>query len=715
MDYLNWLKNCVKYFTYIILAISCNHLSAAEPVLSELELSAIAELSPVKLGQDEWHSVIKVNGSEEEYLLATKSGKIYILNNGQINNSALLDLTAAFNKRDISTLTAIALDPSFNYRNRKGYRTFYTAHVEANNQDNKAKFSTKLANLPKIDNIKNLPFDSVITRWQYNNSPEQLAKVTMQHEVIRIPIPQKEDAIKQLSFSPYTEPWHEDFGLLYVLTAKSKANFLSQNPLYAGTVLRIKPERFGLQSYTVPVNNPFIKQPEIQNEIALLIGRDVMSFNWIKNGTYSLLMQLNGLEKNQLIQAKLGDDWREKSSTPLIKAKLASTKNNSNALLYYGRELKELWGKVLQLRATDNSWQLQALSLSSEEQSQTSPSFSIHNLLDTTKTARFSAHRSNDNELLLLDHNQQILFNIKTAKIVVNEKTKSNKVPVSTTKDDDNNNLMILIIIISLGLFTFAWYLRNNLGRKPHFLSQQWVNFDINKAKKSLTLYKRHHQTTKQVVEISSLKSSKILLNDEVISIISSDKDQAFSSAIEEQVLAAFAKEHRLKMIDEKQRKIQLYLTDNQDKEYSLCLYYRVGNIRHTKLKYSNVIDKVIDWHWLFAQYINADNTGKRRVKVKLKTEVTNSAAKKTNSSTTILTQKTENEQQTEITKSPRSKNKNIENPKTFEAINNIGANQDTELVFALDKLVEMKKQGYLSEEEFNTAKTKILKDLADE
>jgi hypothetical protein len=714
MDNHDWLKICKKYFTCIIFAIFCNVLSAAEPVLSELELSAIAELSSVRLGKDEWHSVVKVNGSEEEYLLATKSGKIYTLNNGQINNSALLDLTVAFNKRDIITLTAIALDPSFNYRNRKGYRTFYTAHVEVNNQDNKAKFSTKLANLPKIDNIKNLPFDSVITRWQYNNSPEQLAKITMQHEVIRIPIPQKEDAIKQLSFSPYTEPWHEDFGLLYVLTAKSKANFLSQNPLYAGTVLRIKPERFGLQSYTVPVNNPFIKQPEIQNEIALLIGRDVMSFNWIKNGTYSLLIQLNGLDKNQLIQAKLGDDWREKSSTPLIKAKLASTKNNSNALLYYGRELKELWGKVLQLRATDNSWQLQALTLSSEEQSQTSPSFSIYNLLDTTKTARFSAHRSNDNELLLLDHNQQILFNIKTAKIVVNEKTKSNKVPVSTTKDDDNNNLMILIIIISLGLFTFAWYLRNNLGRKPHFLSQQWVNFDINKAKKSLTLYKRHHQTTEQVVEISSLKSSKILLNDEVISIISSDKDQAFSSAIEEQVLAAFAKEHRLKMIDEKQRKIQLHLTDNQDKEYSLCLYYRVGNIRQTKLKYSKVIDKVIDWHWLFAQYINADNTGKRRVKVKLKTEVTNSAAKKTNSST-ILTQKTDNEQQTEITKSPRSKNKNIENPKTFETINNIGANQDTELVFALDKLVEMKKQGYLSEEEFNTAKTKILKDLADE
>jgi hypothetical protein len=40
-------------------------------------------------------------------------------------------------------------------------------------------------------------------------------------------------------------------------------------------------------------------------------------------------------------------------------------------------------------------------------------------------------------------------------------------------------------------------------------------------------------------------------------------------------------------------------------------------------------------------------------------------------------------------------------------------SNIDTKLVLALDKLVIMKKQGYLNEREFTIAKTKILKNLA--
>ena len=48
-------------------------------------------------------------------------------------------------------------------------------------------------------------------------------------------------------------------------------------------------------------------------------------------------------------------------------------------------------------------------------------------------------------------------------------------------------------------------------------------------------------------------------------------------------------------------------------------------------------------------------------------------------------------------------------------SINDDTIDVDTRLVAALDKLVMMKKQGYLDESEFNMAKTKILKDLANE
>ncbi|MFT6917491.1 MAG: hypothetical protein ACJA2G_000092 [Cognaticolwellia sp.] len=71
-------------------------------------------------------------------------------------------------------------------------------------------------------------------------------------------------------------------------------------------------------------------------------------------------------------------------------------------------------------------------------------------------------------------------------------------------------------------------------------------------------------------------------------------------------------------MVNEKQRSIQLCLTDDQQNRYLICLYFRVDDTRHTKLKYNKVIDNVIDWQWLFAQHINPDKTPKRTIKVKV-------------------------------------------------------------------------------------------------
>ena len=168
--------------------------------------------------------------------------------------------------------------------------------------------------------------------------------------------------------------------------------------------------------------------------------------------------------------------------------------------------------------------------------------------------------------------------------------------------------------------------------------------------------------------------------------------------------------------MDDKQRGIQIRLTDDQKNHYLFCLYFRIGNIRHTKLKYQEVINKVIDWQWLFAQYINPDVTTKRKIKVQLAREIPSpSKTKKTTTAPTTRPETLE-DNSTPVTQILETSNiSNTDNGLPANSTQDGSADIDTKLVAALDKLVIMKKQGYLSESEFNIAKTKILKNLTND
>lgn len=710
MEKYCWLNNIKAYWVFICLILQSALLHAADHSAINLELSTVADLERVALENDKWHAVLPVLGDEKQYFLVTVAGKIYQLHDTEVAQSAFFDLKSALKKPDIIALTAITLDPNFHYRDQPGYHTFYTAHTEAS-----IKSATKLS--PKKKDI-DVPFDTVIMRWKLASLHSPMPKVSQQHEVMRIAIKNPQEHIQQLSFNPYIEPWHDDFGLLFISLAVSEE--IKDDALYAGSILRIKPEKYGLQSYTTPANNPFTKIADIPNEIALITGQKTEHFDWIKKGFFSLLIQFNQQGTILLVEAKIGDDWRSLLPEKRIKKRLPATASKPKTLLYQGREIKTLWGKALRLKEVDNTWQLQPIALSSTvstaEITQDLPHKLIKN--DNNQQEKFSVHLRHNGELLLLEHNKQRLYTIKKPKIN-NITAVDAETPIA---DSNNNSTFTFIFFMMFILMSYFWYLRHNTGKNQHFLHDEWANFDINLKTQSLALYKRHAKVAEKNISISSLIRSELLLNGDVISTVSADDTQAFSNKVEESTLAIFAKEHRLKMVDEKQRKIQLCLTDDKKKRYSICLYFRVGNIRHTKLKYSKVIDKAIDWQWLFAQYINPKLTGKRKILVKKTLE-------KTLDNTVIHTTTALNsEQKTSVhnaqavvdhSLSPESsveQAKNSHSLNTRETVNNedSASHIDTKLVAALDKLVALKKQGYLDENEFDTAKTKILKDLAD-
>lgn len=695
MDKSRWFSRYKVSSICLVSLIFCTHLHAYQQTLNKLSLSAIADLSPVNLHENEWHTILPITGSDSEYFLATNNGKIYTLTDDKITVKPFLNIAKKLKASNIMALTAMAVDPSFHYRDRNGYSTFYTAHIETKNN-----LQNKRLTDASID--KKQPFDAVIMRWKVNKSASQTITVASQHEVFRIAIHQPDESIKQLSFNPYTEPWHEDFGLLFALLSRTDDEVAAKQAIYSGTVLRIKPERFGLQSYTIPKNNPFIQQDSIRNEIVTIANRKVQNFDWIKQGQSTLLIQLAEKESSDFIHAKLGDDFRLSAPRTIqtLEASSQQKKQNGKVIIYQGRALQALWGKVLQLNKVENDWFLQASAFGSKTLPGALSMANSYSLPNISIQEKLTLYTHNNNELLVLAHNQQRLYaiegNIEKANITVAK--------VATSKQENENSYALFFILFVIACaITSLFYLKFRAKRQQHFLYSQWANFDIDTTNKILSLYSRHNKIIEKTIELSAIKSSELLLNNLVISTISANDGQGFNNEFEKQVLASFAKEHQLKMTNDKQRKIQLRLTDISDNTLVFCLYYRVGNIRHTKLRYSEVLNKVIDWNWLFAAYINAKHTSKRKMRVKH--EIIQSA------SPVNTSQQTKPLPEQPISHKETLKTEQQQNQYPTSKVD-LSANQDAELVMALEKLVEMKKQGFLNDDEFNIAKAKIISDL---
>lgn len=700
----SWFNLGKLKFIFLLLFAFSLTAHAETPEINVLELSAVANLNSAKLDNDQWQTILPVLGEEDHYFIASRAGKVYRIHNNKISSSAFFDLKLALKNPEIIALTAITLDPNFHYRDRDGYHTFYTAHTEKSN--------TSLTRLTPVNTSVKPRYDTVIVRWKIASLQHPIPQVSKQYEVMRIAIMQIDESIQQLSFNPYIEPWHDDFGLLFIALARSE--ILESEALYAGSILRIKPEKFGLQNYTVPIDNPFAKVPDIQNEIVFISGKETQHFEWIKQSSYSLLVQYIQSDANVLIEAQIGDDWREAIPQEQIKTHLSLVSDKHKTLLYQGRDLKKLWGKALHLQEKESAWQLTALTINSAEDDTAKTANITHKLInhDTSGQSQFSLHQKHNGELLLLEHGQQRLYTIKKpTAVLANVIDKDDLASSSTT----NPNLWWMLLCFVLILTGFFVYLRTKSTHKHGFFQQQWANFEVDTKTNSVLLYRRHNNTPEMNIKISSLISSKILLNDEVISTISADTTQAFSNELEMLILAAFGNEHRIKMMNDKHRKIQLCFTDEHKQQYMICLYYRMGNIRHTKLKYQQTIDKAIDWQWLFSQFINPAGTTKRELKIK-------STPKKVTlpSENNTITAKTNNHEifEDNSTMVKQSNNNTTENNKgntssvaSTDSAKATGKNNS--LVADLDKLVMMKKQGHLNETEFNAAKAKILQDLA--
>jgi hypothetical protein len=401
----------------------------------------------------------------------------------------------------------------------------------------------------------------------------------------------------------------------------------------------------------------------------------------------------------------------------------------SSVVLYKGRHLPTLRNKLLLLRNSSSYWQMHSLPLSAtsvlnkEQQSPTLEwQFPAKQFLAANPLNLMTNTLS---ELIVLDNTSKLLYRFtpKTSEPIVVE------VEPSTTEPKFIYYALLAFVSLTLvGAGVYLFKIKKVSAKK--LVRKQYASLKLNESNQQVFLYHRHKKTADATVEVLDIVNSSVLLNEKSICLINCDEKYGFSNEKEQDLRAIFTKEHIEKMVDGKLRQITLQLVDKQKHSYAICLYMRKGSDRITKKSYGVVIDDLVDWCWFIAQQINPNNTEKRKVIEKSK--VSEKSLKHKNKEVLLHHQAAAVKPAPQDTKgdsegdSEEIKSEAISMPKENEVDNNKSkrthhsethkesSTVDTELVNALEKLVDLKQQGFLTTEEFSQAKAKLFESLLD-
>jgi hypothetical protein len=689
----------IKYLFLIFTMLGANPLLANDLY----SVDPYIDFSTQGVKETTWLAPIANTTENDELFFVNTHGEIYRSRGQKVGTSPVIDLSQhIINQTDI-TFTALTLHPSFDLPDQEGSHVIYTAHIESYDP------SIKNNRLDNIEIEKSHSHDAVITEWQLSNVNNNKVNVIHQREVLRIASTSADVNINQLSFNPYLKSWSDDFGLLYI--AFESDNTLEKTSLYSGTVLRINPNKFGLKNYTIPRNNPFIKSPQIEDEIVVLGAQQIQHFTWSKK-TRNQLILTHQFNKEQMISVtSIGSDYLQTAPYNII-----YKRKNPDSLLstvyYRSRELNTLWNKILFIEKVNNQWQLSATSIVNQAETELAPTAVLNlNPKQVSPTSQLALYIPRENELLLWDRSQAIIYKVLPH---LSADTKLSYIDELPEKSDSNTLLYTsLILILAVILF---FYLKKQYGqniiRNKSLLRANFARLEFDTDTQNISLFKRHETDVNTNLAAIDIVSSEVWLNNTLLNVVSGESGHGFDLSKENALRLSFEQEHRDKMVDDKVRQISVKLVTSKSEQYNVCAYLREGNQRLTKEKYHNVIDYIMDWNWYFSALVNTKETPERPVKtIEVKQEVKQEKAKIVTHIKTKTALKKEVES-TDLTKN-REKDKTTQNSVEENLLTKHKAKVDTKLIEALNKLAVLKQQGYLTEDEFILAKANLLESLS--
>ena len=680
-----------------ILLTSLGPLHAETLAYSTLKI--YHQLTPLKSTQ--WQILRRNPLAKQSFFVHDNLGSIHLLKDNTLSTEPLIDLKKYF--PNIHTATGISLHPSFNIQQNYGYLTLYSAHTEP---------TDTIKPTVRIQENNNITqkFEVVINEWQFDNdklTPFNL-KTKQPREVLRLPISSPDMGIMQLQFNPYVKPWNENYGELY-FTLRPDPN-KPNSALYSGSVLRINPEKFGFNSYTTPKSNPFINSDDIANEVIATGLNNLLEIHWSKGGSKKLLITHSNKQNFSASTINYGEDFRKKKSKSTDFT--APFPQQSNSIIYRGMKFAKFRNNVFYL-TWDKNWKLIAIANTPPYRAST---LAIFNDIELPQNKALVLLTDEDDELLIFDKSQQVIFAINPPKKPISyakiqaQQASENNIP------QQNNPILYWLLLFLTVSACFIMFRRNKkLSLPKALLRKQFAKFSIESTKNQISIYKRHEDIASVALNISDVIHSDILLNNELIYSFNSENIQdCFSAQKEQAINLSFSNEKRDKMVDEKVRKIELLLTDKTLKNYPICVYLRKGNQRLTKCNYDEICQQLIDWCWVLSQAIFPDKTENRTI-IQPITSTTSKRKKieKNNTGENHTSNITVNKEST-VKETNNIQNEPSETIDQRQKDETEGDKQQREisLINALDKLGQLKQQGLLSEEEFNDAKARVLKNL---
>jgi len=640
--------------------------------------------------------------------------------NGEI---ALFDIeskqskTLVTQENNDSSLVFLALHPNFSQKNEFGYAIIYSSHIEPRKRRGRT-FSQTIT--PENTDEDTTELDAVIYEWQFSTSSNLTPMSARKREVFRVGIDNSSNGITNIRFNPYVKPWQDTYGLMYISVNRAYLN--ANEDTTSNAILRFRPEKFGLKNYSLVDNGIALND---ETHAAILIGNlgRISYFSWNKQNEEHLQVAIDTPPSIVLVEVPYGQLAPDLTQVrPLFQLK--STDVSQAFHTYHQKAISHLRHHLLYLVKRSGAWELTALNASQ----QTGSVFLWQLPLDIlSSNGKYSLLSSVSGKLMLLDHDTLHLFSISSTS---NGNTQAVQNSTEQSPNEEESSLMIWLFIFipaAFGLFLYWQHRKKMEARK--LLRRKYARFTFSEQDKFVHLYKRHAVDIDTTIAINTIAKCSVILNDkEVLTLSPNDKD-GLNAQKEANLNKLFVAEKRRKMVGDEVRKVEVIFIDT-DTSYECCIYLREGNQRYTKAKFAEVCEYLIDWCWFYSEQVNPSATGKRIAKPK--PEVKSKLVKATMSAANTVTTPTTQTQPISTQQQAPVGNDIVQSEKTAKTASSLHAVSapekktepapssnrstdpmlDSQIIESLDKLSKLKQQGYLTDEEFNQAKAKLLRDL---
>jgi len=214
-------------------------------------------------------------------------------------------------------------------------------------------------------------------------------------------------------------------------------------------------------------------------------------------------------------------------------------------------------------------------------------------------------------------------------------------------------------------------------------LRSTFSHYLYNEETQQLSLFINEQNTPDRSFPLNTVSQYQIILNTQVVFSFNRDENLLFSQYIIDQLKKTFDQESHHKMIHNRIRKVSLVITIDSKTNYTICLYLRKGNRRFTKKRFNEVLEELITWCF---------------ITLKSTEDISNILA--SNSSTIVHENSKVNLAEPSLSQPAESNEKKLEK------------SNDADVINQLDKLITLKYEGLLSEDEFNLAKAELLNEF---